>query len=278
MFSTDDLIWIDFEVYGGSLDLKAAGTFRYVAEATTSAIVLAYALGGAPALTWHADGAILDWDNAPDDLRAAFARGATLAAWNASFDSAVWNYATLGFPFLPPERVIDVMVQAGVSNRPTDLESASRALGGEGKQKDGKKLIRLFSVEGAAPSAHPAAWEHFLAYARQDVGEMRDVYRKTRPLPLEEWRQYWAFEHINRRGVVLDIPFVRRAAALAAEDGVAIGRRLTELTGGAVTRATQAKRLAAWLHDQLPDAAMREVLTVGVFADDDVGDDDNDDE
>ena len=278
MFSTDDLIWIDFEVYGGSLDLKAVGTFRYVAEATTSAIVLAYALGDAPALTWHADGAILDWDNAPDDLRAAFARGATLAAWNASFDSAVWNYATLGFPFLPPERVIDVMVQAGVSNLPTDLESASRALGGEGKQKDGKKLIRLFSVEGAAPSAHPAAWQLFLAYARQDVGEMRDVYRRTRPLPLEEWRQYWAFEHINRRGVVLDMPFVLRAAALAAEDAVASGRRLVELTGGAVTRVTQAKRIAAWLHDNLADAAMRDVLTVGVPADDNDGDDADDDE
>ena len=97
---------------------------------------------------------------------------------------------------------------------------------------------------------------------------MREVYRRTRPLPLEEWRQYWAFEHINRRGVAVDVPFVERAAALAAEDGVAIGRRLAELTDGVVTKVTQAQRLAAWLCDQLPDAAMREVLTIGVPADD----------
>ena len=77
---------------------------------------------------------------------------------------------------------------------------------------------------------------------------------------------------------MIDLPFVRRAAALAAEDGVAIGRRLAELTDGAVTRVTQAKRIATWLHDQLPDAAMREVLTVGVSTDDDVDDDDDDDE
>ena len=185
MFNISDLIWIDFEAFGGSLDLKAAGTFRYVAAASTRAIVLAYAIGDAPALTWHADGAILDWDNAPDDLRAAFERGATFGAWNASFDSAVWNYATLGFPFLAPERVIDPMVQAGVSNLPTDLERASRYLGGTGKQKDGKKLIRLFSVEGASPSEHPVEWERFLAYARRDIGAMREVYRRTRPLPLE---------------------------------------------------------------------------------------------
>ena len=151
MFNASDLVWIDFEV-ASALDLKAVGTFRYATDASTRAIVLAYAIGDGPALAWHADGAILDWDNAPDDLRAAFDRGATFAAWNASFDAAIWNYATLGFPFLAPERVIDPMIQAGVSNLPTDLESASRALGGEGKQKDGKKLIRLFCVEGAAPA------------------------------------------------------------------------------------------------------------------------------
>jgi len=124
MFNADDLIWIDFEVFGGALDLKAAGAFRYVAEASTHTIVLSYAIGNAPALTWHADGAILDWNCAPNELRAAYERRKTFAAWNASFDAAVWNYATLGFPFLAPERVIDPMVQAGVSNLPTDLEHA----------------------------------------------------------------------------------------------------------------------------------------------------------
>jgi DNA polymerase bacteriophage-type len=265
-FSADQIIWVDFETKS-TVDLKAAGILRYVADASTSAIVLAYAIGDAPALTWHADGAILDWDNAPPDFRAAFERGAIIAAWNASFDSAIWNYATLGFPFLAPERVIDVMIQAGVSNLPTDLEGASRALGGYGKQKDGKKLIRLFSVDGAAPSAHPVKWEQFLAYARQDNEAMRDVYRRTRPLPLAEWQQYWAFEHINRRGVAIDVPFVQRAAALAAEDAVAIGRRLVKLTDGAVTTVNQAKRIATWMHDQLADAAMREVLMVGCPAD-----------
>ena len=87
---------------------------------------MAYAIGHGPAQSWHADGAILDWDHAPPDLRAAYDRGAIFAAWNATFDAAIWNFSTLGFPFLPPERVIDVMVQAGVSNLPTDLESASR--------------------------------------------------------------------------------------------------------------------------------------------------------
>jgi hypothetical protein len=277
-FDGSDITWLDFEA-ASRRDLKAAGTLAYATDVSTRAIVLAYAIGDAPALTWHANGAILDWDHAPDDLRAAFARGGPLAAWNAGFDSDVWNYSTLGFPFLPPERIIDVMIQAAVSNLPADLEHASRYLGGEGKQKDGKKLIKLFCVEGASPHDYPEKWQRFLAYARQDVEEMRGVYRRTRPLPLTEWREYWAFEHINRRGVMLDMPFVRRGAVLAAEDGVAINRRLRELTDGAVSTVGQAQRIASWLYDQLPDAAMREVLTVDVSADDDdTDDDDNDDE
>jgi DNA polymerase len=280
MFSTGDLIWIDFES-ASALDLKASGSFRYAADASTRAIVLAYAIGDGPALAWHADGTILDWDIAPDDLRAAFDSGATFAAWNASFDSCVWNYSTLGFPDLAPERIIDPMIQAGVSNLPTDLEGAARALGGEGKQKDGKKLIKLFCAEGAAPADHPEEWRRFLSYARQDVEAMRDVYRRTRPLPREEWQQYWVFERVNRRGVEIDVPFVTRAAALVAEDAIAIGRRLGELTGGAVTSVGLVKRLAPWMHDHLADAEMREVLVCGVPVDgdeDDRDDDDRDDE
>jgi DNA polymerase len=274
-FSADQFIWADFETRAPGIDLKAVGTSRYVAEAGTSAIVLAYALGSAPALSWHNDGAMLDWNSAPDDLRAAYDRGDTIANWNASFDSAAWNYATLGFPFLEVERVVDVMVQAGVSNLPTDLQSTSSRLGGAGKQEDGKKLIRMFCVEGVSPGDYPEEWQRFLSYARQDVEAMRDVYRKTRPLPLTEWREYWAFERVNRRGVMLDMPFVANAARLAAQDAVVIGKRLTELTGGAVTAVTQAQRLATWIHDQLPDAAMREVLISGV-PDDEIGDEDID--
>jgi hypothetical protein len=46
-------------------------------------------------------------------------------------------------------------------------------------------------------------------------------------------------------------------------------------SGGTVTSVGQAQRIAAWLHDQLADAAMREALTLGVPADDDddTGDD-----
>ena len=270
MLASDDLVFIDFESAAAGLDIKAIGTPAYSAMA--EAIVCAFAIGDGSAQVWHAGGAILDWNDAPAELKRAFENGALLAAWNASFDSMIWNYSTLGFPFLEPERVIDPMIQAGVSNLPADLESASRYLGCGGKQVDGKKLIKLFSVLGASPADYPEEWRRFLDYAQRDVEAMREVYRRTRPLPRAEWEEYWAFERINRRGVRVDTPFVERAAALAAEDAAVIGRRLAELTDGAVTTVGQAKRIATWLHDRLPDAAMREALTIGAPAEGEEGD------
>jgi DNA polymerase len=274
MFKASAIDWWDFETFS-ALELKPSGPFRYATDPSTRAIVLAYAIGDGPVQIWEADGAILDWRTAPDDLRESFARDRVGAAWNAPFDSAIWNYATLDFPFLEVEHIIDPMVQAVVSNLPADLESASRYLGGEGKQKDGKKLIKMFCVEGADPKNYPGEWQRFLAYARQDIEAMREVYRKTRPLSLEEWQQYWAFEHINRRGVMLDMPFVGPAERLAAEDSKTIGQRLSVLTAGAITSVNQAQRIALWLYNQLPDEAMREVLLAGDAEDEDEIEDDD---
>ena len=161
------------------------------------------------------------------------------------------------------------MVQALASNLPADLEGASTRLGGEGKQKDGKALIRLFCVEGAAPDAHPDEWQRFLDYAARDIEAMREVYRRTRPLPMREWPEYRAMEAINQRGIGIDVAFAERAAALAAEDRRAIAKRLTEITSGAVTAVTQVARLANWIHSVLPDAEARAILETGEEDEDD---------
>jgi hypothetical protein len=95
--TTRDLVWIDFEV-ASAVDLKAAGTIRYATDTSTRAIVLAYAIGDGPVRVWHGNGAILNWNEAPDNLHDAFDRNATVAAWNASFDSAIWNYSITSIP------------------------------------------------------------------------------------------------------------------------------------------------------------------------------------
>ena len=155
------------------------------------------------------------------------------------------------------------MAQAMASNLPADLEGASTRLGGEGKQKDGKALIRQFCVEGAAPDAYPDEWQRFLDYAARDIEAMREVYRRTRPLPMREWAEYRAMEAINQRGIGIDVAFAERAAALAAEDRRAIAKRLNEITSGAVTAVTQVARLANWIYSVLADAEARAIIETG---------------
>jgi DNA polymerase bacteriophage-type len=263
MFEPSALIWIDFET-SSAANLKAAGAFNYACDDSTAALVLAYAIGDAPAAAWHADGAMLDWAEAPPELRAAIESGRMAAAFNAGFDRAIWNFATLDFPYLPADRIIDVRVQAEVSGLPADLHGASQRLGGPGKQPDGKALIKLFSVDRADPAAHPEAWRRFLTYAVQDVEVMRGIYLGTRRLPLAEWREYAAFEAINERGIGIDVPYVERAAALAAEDRRHLAKRLAELTGGVVTAVTQVGRIAGWIHRTLPDSEARALLEAAV--------------
>src|SRR5262249_56154361 len=59
-------------------------------------------------------------------------------------------------------------------------------------------------------------------------------------------------------------------------DGARIGRPTTMLANRALDRVTQAKRIASWLQDNLADTAMREILMVGIPADNDDHADDDD--
>ena len=268
-FAIDDIGWIDFETRSDT-DLKVAGATRYATEA--DAIVLAYAIGNGPVNTVKVtafDGP-LRWDDVPSAIKLHFdrvARGEAIwAAWNAGFDRAIWNFATEGFPEMPPEHIIDVMAQATASGLPPDLAKASEAIGKAVKEGSGKDLIKLFCTPAGlkgvrgTPQTHPEEWRAFDAYASGDIEAMRSVFRSTRQLPLAEWREYWAMEAINDRGVCIDVRMVREAADLAEEDRLRSRHALKRLTGGIVETVDQVAKMTAWLMARLP-AEGRDILT-----------------
>jgi DNA polymerase len=271
-FDPTKLIWLDFETRQGAHNLRY-GTYRY-AE-TCLPIILSFAIGDEG---WDAveniDG--LAYGDLPDDLRQAIEDPETkVVCWNCNFDRAVWNYALLDSPFLAPAKTLDAMAQAMVSNLPASLDRASTVLGGETKSKDGKDLIKLFSVpHGPRPEERPEEWQRFVDYAGQDIIAMRDVFRSTRPLTLEEWEVYWANEEINDRGVAIDVPFCKAAARLAEEAVWDSNRRLTQLTGGAIKTIHQNIALAEWVYDRLPDDESRLIMTVALIEPEDLEEDD----
>jgi len=258
----ESICFIDFETRSDT-DLKVAGATRYATEA--DAIVLAYAIGNGPVSTVKVtafDGPIR-WDDVPSEIKLHFARAARgeaiWAAWNAGFDRAIWNFATEGFPEMLPEHVIDVMAQATASGLPPDLAKASEAIGKAVKVGEGKELVQLFclpkglrGVRGT-PQSHPKEWHTFVdSYATGDILAMRDVFKSTRQLTLAEWREYWAMEKINDRGVCIDVSMVAHAARLADEDKVRSKADLQRLTGCAVETVDQVAKMTAWLMARLP--------------------------
>ena len=152
-----------------------------------------------------------------------------------------------------PEWLIDSMVQATRSHLPPDLAGAAKAIGLTQKQSEGKKLIKMFADESReeTPQSHPEEWERFRSYARDDVASMRDVFRATMPLSRREWKEYWASERINHRGVPVDVDFVEGAADLAARLTKQSNADIKRLTGGVIHSVNQHAALLDWVRMRL---------------------------
>jgi DNA polymerase len=263
-FAPADVGYLDFE--SRSAVPITAGTYRYAGAA--DAIILSYALGGDPTATVAVerfDDGPLRWDSLPADFHdwhdAVLAGEVVWAAWNAAFDKAIWNFSTLGFPELQACHIIDPMVQAVAAGLPADLAGAARACAAIPKDPAGAELIRLFCLAGnATPATHPVQWEQFLAYARADVEALRSVYRRTSRLSLDEWREYWAMEAVNERGIGVDLAMVTHAVRLAEEDRQRSKEYLRRVTNGAVGTVDEVAKITRWLLNVLP-AEGREILT-----------------
>jgi DNA polymerase len=240
-------------------DVSVAGTYRYAKNARP--IILTYAIGDGPVVC-------LDFfagtDTLPEDFRDFFARASQgrtwFVAWNTAFDRAIWNCAGEMYGTLKPEMTLDAMCQAMASNLPGDLQSASTVLGGPGKQKDGRDLIKLFSpAEGGTPETHPQEWERFKSYAVQDTEVLREVFRATRPLPRAEWEQYWVSERINERGIGVDVPFCEKAHMVHRANVERSNQRLQQITGETSIRVSTVAQLAGWVSERI-DAKGRQIL------------------
>ena len=284
----DNICFLDTETraedgvtpYDGNV--KTAGTYRY----TKRSFVIIGTFGIADEPVWPVslkrfDGDWLCWGGMPEKLREFHKRveqrEAWYAAFNAGFDRNAWNNGTYDFPLLEPDMVIDVMAQAVASNLPPNLEGASRAITGRGKQDDGKYLISLFcSSGGATPQSRPEEWARFLSYGIRDTAEMREVWRHTRPLSFDEWEDYWVSERINARGVEIDVEFAEKAAAVAAAEVARINKELARWTNGQITAVTQAKRIAEWVYDRLESSEARGILVKEWTVDEDMAESDSD--
>lgn len=253
----------DFET-ASAADLRKVGAYRYVEHASTRAHMLGWRLGDDPIVQWRPG-----WPD-PDPLLAHVAAGGVFVAHNANFERQVWNVVVRQrycprWPRLEIAQMDDTMARALAMHMPAELGQLGVVLGvSAGKSETGRDvMLKMAKPRKVVPAAD--AWSE-PTYTWWDSPEMLDELWETRcrrdvedesaiddklpplsPRDRESWEHY---QEINDRGVGLDLDTIERAIAVL---GVAQRRadvRMAELTGGAVRKCTEAKKLVGWLQSR----------------------------
>ena len=254
------LIYADTETFSPQ-DLSRVGAARYAEDAQI--ILWSYAENDEPAKVWDR----VSNPQMPADLKRMWERlfadsDARVVMHNGmNFDRRV--FASNGFGEIPAEKIIDTMVLAYEHALPGSLEQLCEAFrldADHAKDKDGKRLIQIFckplpvnyKLTRATPQTHPAEWERFKNYARLDIESMRVIYKK-----LPKWnataqeRRLQALDAvINSRGMCIDLDLAKGAVETAARHRTHLAARTRELTGGAVSAATQRDALLEYLRTE----------------------------
>ena len=243
------------------INLKAAGSYRYIEDPSTKLLCFAYAFGDEKPKLWT--------PGMPDpvDLLDHIERGGEFSGWNiGGFDCPFWNHILVrdyDWPAIKLEQQVDTMAQAAAMNLPQKLEMCAKELGmPEDKQKDkrGKYLINRLCVpkirrKGGLPIEEyfvddPKLMQELFGYCGQDVVTERALAKKLVPLPPSE-RAFWIeTQRINQRGVPVDVEEIRAILRTVAPEKKRLSAEAAEIAGGAFSELSQGEKVRAWIRSR----------------------------
>lgn len=207
---------IDIETYSSN-DLADCGVYKYVEAPDFTILLFAYSVDGGPVVCVD----LAQGEELPADVMAALTDpSVTKTAFNAAFERiCISKWMGLSEP-LPASQWKCTMVRAARMGLPLSLGQCGEVLKlADGKMKEGKILIRYFSIPGKNGKRHlpadaPDRWEVFKQYNIRDVEVEQAILAKVRRLeaPAFDDELYIADQEINDRGVMIDLPLVEAAA------------------------------------------------------------------
>lgn len=212
---------IDIETYSSN-DLADCGVYKYVEAPDFMILLFAYSVDGGPVVCVD----LAQGEELPADVMAALTDpSVTKTAFNAAFERiCISKWMGLPEP-LPASQWKCTMVRAARMGLPLSLGQCGEVLKlADGKMKEGKILIRYFSIPAKngkrhLPSDAPDRWEIFKKYNIRDVEVEQQILAKVRRLeaPAFDDELYIADQEINDRGVMIDLPLVEAAARFDEE-------------------------------------------------------------
>lgn len=194
------------------------------------------------------------------------AKNGLLAASNAAFDQAAWDYLCVelyDFPPVSPDQWYCTQVQSRLAGLPSSLDDAARALGVKHrKSRRGSELIKLMCIP---PFQHtPELLDEMISYCLQDWRVMVSVMKAIPHIPQHLFEDYHVNQKINERGIKIDRELALAATALAEQERDEIAERIIDVTCGEVEKHTQTQRFRTWLMDALEEDGCDEALKMMV--------------
>ncbi|MCK5133525.1 MAG: hypothetical protein KAR40_15400 [Candidatus Sabulitectum sp.] len=251
---------LDFETTS-ACDLKKAGVAVYAQHPTTRVLCFSWRIG---------DGTVYGWlagDAMPRELMTHVANGGRVVAQNAAFERVMWNVTlprqvSEALPYMRIGQQSCTMARAKALNLPGGLDNMAKALGtGYQKDMEGHKLMMKLARPRKRFADGTFTWwdrdtggghllDRELEYCKQDVRVESDVDALLPDLSPAE-QGLWEFDQeINEKGILFDMPLVRRAILLVAYAKDKANVEISRLTGGAVRKVTEAEKIKTWLNSR----------------------------
>lgn len=250
---------VDIETYS-DVDIKTAGAYAYAESPAFEILLIAYKID---------DGPVEVIDMTKDDMETINSHYCFHSLlWNPQYIKTAYNAnferTCLAAHYkkpMPPEQWRCTAVHAATLGLPTTLGAVGEALGlPEDQQKDktGKSLIQYFckpckptKTNGGRtrnlPEDAPEKWAQFVEYNRQDVVTESVIREKLSiyPIPEEEQRLWELDQHMNDRGIRLDMHLVRNILAFDVIYHERLIQEAREITG--LDNPNSLAQLKAWL-------------------------------
>jgi DNA polymerase len=251
--------------------LEVVGTKNYVNHPTFGILSLAFdLLDGRGRRRWYPNAGTTHltvanpadpWAH-PWELIEYIRSGGLISAWNSGFEFTVWNdycVKTWGYPPLPLEQTRCDMAKARAHAGPGKLDKFGEVFRlKHQKDKDGKRLLDLFSVPQKPTKKRPGVWVHpheepaefakLLNYNDTDVLSEAEASLRTPDLSPDELQIWMVDQRINLRGIQVDVVAMENCIAIVEQAYAKYNAELQTLTGGAVQAASELEPIKKWLN------------------------------
>jgi len=239
---------IDLETFSEA-DLKEVGVHVYAAHPSTEILCLYYAFDDEPVQGFVPERDVL----LPERLVEHVKAGGIVSAFNAEFERTILNNVAgekIGFPKISIEQTRCSMVKARAAGLPGGLGDVAAALGTCPKDDSGRIVMLQLSKprKGAetryTPANSPAKFDVLYQYCAADVEAERAIDKVVPDLSASELVLYHLDQHINSRGVLVDLESVDNAQYLIDTYKKFLREKCVEITGLA---PSQTGKLAEWI-------------------------------